>query len=55
MPARFADLKREIVSNESDAEKRLTAAWIDVLTQLAKDTDEFKLQGSNVCYIPYDT
>ena len=50
MPARFADLKREIIANVPNAKETLTAAWKDILGQLAKDTTEFKAQGSNVVF-----
>ena len=50
MPLRFTDLKKQITPSDS---KILTEAWKELLGVLAKETEEFKAQGSNVRTIIY--
>ena len=49
LPPRFADLKREIAqSGGPDFEQRITAAWAELLAELAKNNAEIEKAGSQV-------
>ena len=50
MPARFRDLKHKIAAQYPDFENKATAAWGEILEELAKVSKEIKAAGSN--YIP---
>lgn len=47
-PPRFADIKREIAASIPDFEQRATRAWLDVLAELDKATEEIAREGSEV-------
>jgi hypothetical protein len=54
LPARFADLKREIASLYPDFEKNVTRAWAEVLDQLKVAKKKIIEGGSDVSYITTD-
>ena len=47
-PPRFVEIKKEIAALYPDFQERITAAWNDLLPELAKVTEEIATQGSNV-------
>lgn len=51
-PPRFAEIKLHIASSYPDFESRATKAWIDLLGELDKETEEIASQGSDVCILP---
>ncbi|KAI0339923.1 DUF1479-domain-containing protein [Trametopsis cervina] len=48
LPPRFIELKKEIAGSHPDFEKRVTAAWADLLKELKTGTDEIAAQGSEI-------
>lgn len=50
-PPRFAELKKQIVDSNPEAQARLTAAWVDLLKELSTTTGKIKKQGSDVSVV----
>lgn len=48
LPARFADLKREIAASYPSFEENVTRAWKEVIDQLKLVNAEIAEEGSNV-------
>ena len=48
LPPRFVELKKAIAASHPDFEKRVTAAWGDLLKELEIGTKEIAEQGSKV-------
>ncbi|KAI0798536.1 hypothetical protein BC629DRAFT_1592113 [Irpex lacteus] len=48
LPPRFIELKKEIAASHPDFEKRVTAAWADLLKELHTSTEEIAAQGSQI-------
>lgn len=48
LPPSFVELKQEIASTFPDFERRVTAAWADILKELKTATDEIIVRGSDV-------
>ncbi|EKM54672.1 uncharacterized protein PHACADRAFT_258661 [Phanerochaete carnosa HHB-10118-sp] len=46
-PPRFAEIKRQIAVSYPDFETRVTKAWVDLLSELDKVTEEIASQGSD--------
>ena len=47
-PTRFVRLKQQLVASDPDTQTRFTAAWLDLLKELAVATRLFQDQGSDV-------
>ena len=47
-PPRFVDIKKDISNSYPDFQNRVTASWIDILSELVKVTKEIASQGSQV-------
>lgn len=48
MPSRFADLKREIIPGDAEAQARLIESWAELLAALGKQTKIIAEQGIDV-------
>lgn len=51
-PPRFAELKKQIVDSNPEAQALFTAAWVDLLKELSVTTRKLKEEGSGVCLAP---
>jgi hypothetical protein len=53
LPSRFIELKKEIAASHPDFEKRITAAWADLLHELKASTEDIASQGPAVrrCFL----
>jgi hypothetical protein len=48
LPTHFADIKREIAAATPDFEAKFTAAWSDLIAELALRTEQIAKAGSDV-------